>query len=380
MFLIPTLQQSLQRARASFRTYLAGTDAWLWPNNVYPTAKVLGELQQELFGFADSIQRQKFAITADDDNLDLHGAEIGLGRLPPQPSQGPTILTFADAVTVATGAVLQRGDGVQFAATAGGAAIGAGTLTVPVRSLTPGLNTVTAEGAPLTIISGVTDVHGDAKVTAVAGIGGLIGGDDVEKDGAYFTPPPGTYRYRILFKKRNPPHGGAASDYVLWCGEVAGVTRVFVERRWLGAGTVRVFVLMDNLYANGIPLAGDIARVQAFVDTLAPAGADVTIAAPIANPINISISGMVPNNPTVQNAVLAELAAAFLRLSKVVGSDKPNVAMPFLATAGSFSRSWIWQAVANATGEERHVVISPPADVPLAAGQIATLGNVSFIA
>jgi hypothetical protein len=53
--------------------------------------------------------------------------------------------------------------------------------------------------------------------------------------------------------------------------------------------------------------------------------------------------------------------------------------MPYLASPFSFSRSWIWQAVANASGEERHTIIGPAADVALTVAQFPTLGNVTFI-
>ena len=65
MFQIPSLNDLLGRARASFRAALPGSDAWLWPNNVNPTAKVVAGATSELFGFADYVQRQKFALTAD---------------------------------------------------------------------------------------------------------------------------------------------------------------------------------------------------------------------------------------------------------------------------------------------------------------------------
>jgi uncharacterized phage protein gp47/JayE len=376
VFNIPTLQQCVERARAAFRANLAGTDAWLWPNNVNPTAKVIGQLASQVFGFADHILRQAFALTADGKYLDRHGAQINLGRLAPAPSNGPVALTFAAAISVANGAIFQRSDGVQFKATAAASLATAGTFTVPVISTTTGSTTVTIPGTSLTPISGVTGA-GAAAATAVVGTGGLAGGADVEQDGAYFNPPPGTYRYRILFKKRNPPHGGAPSDYVLWGTEVAGVTRVFVERRWLGAGTVRVFVLMDNTYVNGIPQPTDIANVQAYVDTLAPAGADVTVAAPTALPINITFTSLSPNTPAVQNAITAELAATFLRLSTVAGNNAPNPAMPYLATAQSFFSLWISQAIGNAAGVQSADIMPLP-DQALLGGQIATLGNVNF--
>jgi uncharacterized phage protein gp47/JayE len=366
MFAIPTLGQLVTRARNAFRANLPGSDAWLWPNNINPTAKVIGGMTSELFGFADDIQRQKFAITADGPNLDLHGAEIGLSRFEPQPSAGNVAIVVADAYNVAFGAVFQRSDGVQSSATAPVSIATAGTLTVPAQSVDTGSTTVTIAGTVLAIVSGTTDVNGDAAATAAAATGGLIGGSDEEQDGAYFNPPPGTFRYRILFKKRNPPMGGAASDYVIWAQEAnAKVTRVFVERLWAGFGTVRVSILMDNLYANGIPQPADIAQIAAFISTVQPGGA---VVAPTAVQINITVQGLTPSNPAAQSAVEAELAAAFLRLAAVAGNDTYNPAMPYLAVPISFAQQWLQQAVDNATGVMSGTVVSPSADTTLVAG------------
>lgn len=379
MFNIPTLDSLVARARGAFRAYLPGSDAWLWPNNIYPAAKLIGGMMSELFGFADKIARQKFAITADGPYLDLHGAEIGLGRQQPTPSAGDVTVTVADAYQVAFGAVFQRSDGVQFTATAAVASAIAGALTVPVQSAVNGSATVTIAGAPLTILSGVTDVNGDAAATAVVGTGGLIGGNDVEKDGAKLNPPPGTYRYRILFRKRNPPQGGAAADYVSWAQAAnANVTRVYVERLWAGFGTVRVSILMDALYANGIPQSADIAQIANFISAQQPSGAIVSVVAPTPVAVNVTVHGLTPSTPATQSAVQAELAAAFLRLSQVAGIDVANPAMPYLAAPFTFAQQWLQQAVDNATGVQRGSVSSPSSDTTLTPGQIATLGTVAF--
>jgi uncharacterized phage protein gp47/JayE len=227
MFSIPTLSEALARARASFRANMPGSDAWVWPNNVGPTAKVVGETSFELFGFADYTQRQKFALTADGDNLDRHGAEVGLARRPAAPGAGRVDIVVADAFAVAAGAILQRLDGVQYAATASLSTGAAGTLSVPVEALTNGATTNAVAGTPLALVSGFTDVHGDALAVATVDTNGIALGADVENDGERFHPAPGTFRSRILFRKRNPPHGGAPSDYVLWGTEVSGFSRIW---------------------------------------------------------------------------------------------------------------------------------------------------------
>lgn len=371
-FNLPTINDLVGRSRAAFRAVLKGSDAWVWPNNVYASAKVIGGVVFEAFGFIGYVQKQMFAFSAPDlESLANHGTEFNIPQNPAAPGSGNVIITDTGAVAVATDAVLQRADGVQFIVTTGGSIATAGSVTVPVVAAQDGLITNCDPGTNLEIISGVS---GTAPTAAVDSNGITLGADleDIE-----------SWRARILFRKRNPPHGGSAADYVMWAGQVSGVSfeldrpTVFVERLWQGPGTVRVFPLMFELYANGIPSSADVQRVQDYIETVRPAGAKVTVAAPSAVPVDVTVV-LTPNTVAVQEAVLAELKDMFRRLSRVAGTDSQLGSMDYLAYPTSFSRSWIWQAVANAAGEQQCIVNSPTADVQLLPGQMATLGNVTF--
>lgn len=369
MFKIPTLKELLEKSRQSFRAYLKGSDAWLWPNNVYASAKVIAGMTFEVFGFASYISRQKFAVTAPDmESLLLHGEEFGVPLRPSAPAQGPVTFVSSAALTVHDAARLRRLDGIEYRVLNGGTIGGAGSLLVRVVAVTDGKATNAEDGTEFEILSGV-DTIGD--VTATAGPGHIATGADVEDIESY--------RARILFRKRNPSHGGNAADYVDWASRVSGVTRVFVERRWSGSGTVRVFPLMDDSYPNGIPPVGELERIAQFLDTVQPAAASVTVAAATSIPVNVTIVDLTPDTPTVREAVLEELRDTFRRLARPAGIDTQNGAMPYLATPTSFSRSWIWQAVANATGEQRHQISEPSADIDQSAGQMPTLGTVNFV-
>ncbi len=376
MFAIPSLKDLVERARSRFRVNLPGSDAWIWPNNINPTAKVIAGMTHEVFGFADYIQRQKFALTADGENLDLHGEEVGLARKPAAPARGFVTVTASSAVAIDVAAIFRRLDGIEYRAINGGSLPGAGTLEIEVIATSDGIKTSSLAGTPLEIVSGVA---GDDTATAEVSSAAIAGGFDVERDGAPFTSDLSTFRGRILFRKRNPPHGGSAADYVLWASEVSGVTRVYVERLWAGVGTVRVFPLMDDLFSDGVPDDANVARVADYIETVRPAGAAVTVSRASARPIDVTISGLSPNTSAVQTAIAAELRSAFLRLSRVAGSDTAIGGMPYLASPAAFSRSWIWQAIANATGEERHALVSPSADISLEVGELPTLGNLSFV-
>lgn len=377
MFDFGTLKTLMERTRQSFRANLKGSDAWVWPNNVYVSAKVIAGIGWEILGFGAYIEKQIFAHTAPDlESLTEHGIEFGIPQNPAAPANGNVIFTVTDNITVLTNAVLQRIDGVQFIVAAGGVLATSGSLTLPVVAAVDGVAGNTTGGTTLAIVSGVTSTSTTAPTCAVDGDGLALGADveDIE-----------SYRARILFRKRNPPHGGNAADYVFWAGQVSGVSffldrpTVFVERLWQGPGTVRVFPLMYDLYGDGIPSPADVARVQAYIETVRPAGAKVTVAAPVAVPVPITILGLQPATTDVEGAVIAELQDTFIRLSRVAGIDSNFGNMPYLAYPTSFSLSWIWQAVANATGEQRHSILLPAADIALFPGQMATLGTVTFV-
>ena len=371
MFALPTINELAERSRMAFRRNLKGSDAWVWPNNVYASAKVIASMVFEAFGFLSYVSRMIFAHTAPDiETLLMHGEEYGIARKPATPAGGSYTFTATAALDVATGAVLERTDGRRYLVTAGGVLAVPGTLTVPIVAVLDGAGGNAIAGTSLAVISGVTGA-GASTATGAVGPGDIVLGADVEDIEAY--------RARILFRKRNPPHGGSAADYVLWALQVSGVTRVFVERLWNGPGTVRVYVLMDGSFANGIPDTAAVARVQDFIDLVCPAGAIVTVAAPVATLIAVTVSGLSPNTPDVQNAVRAELADTFFRLGRVSGTDTAHGGMPFLAVPETFSRSWLWQAVANATGEQRHVLTAPASDTVIATGRIAVPGTISFV-
>ncbi len=66
----------------------------------------------------------------------------------------------------------------------------------------------------------------------------ISGGADIE--------PINQLLERLLFRKRNPPLGGAVHDYVAWMREVAGVTRAWCFDAWQGGSTVGIAWVYDD--------------------------------------------------------------------------------------------------------------------------------------
>lgn len=369
-FALPSLKDLMSRARSEFRAHLKGSDAWVWPNNVYVSAKVMAGLTFETFGFMSYIARMPFAHTAPDiESLLLHGEDYGIPLRPAAPATGSITLTSTGPLSVENGAIFARIDGIRYVSTATAELTTDGIVTIPAVAVADGKSANAEAGTPLQIISGVAT---SSNVTAAIGAEGMVLGVDVEDIESY--------RARILFRKRNAPHGGAPADYVMWGEQVSGVSRVFVEPRWAGPGTVRVFFMMDDVYADGLPTNGDVQRVKDHIDMWAPAGADLEVAGPVSHAIDITITGLTPYTTSVQEAVLAELKDMFLRRGRVAGIAEPHSAMPFLASPFVLSKSWISQAVANAVGEDRHVLVAPVSDVALGPGEYPTIGTITLSA
>jgi len=357
-FSIPTLADVAETFRRGFRSSLKGSDAWLWPNNVAVSAKVMAGGIWPAFGFIDYVSRQALAQSAEGPWLDRHAAEWGMQRLPASFAEGRAVITGDPAVAVPSGLVLQRADGVRYTTTAGGVTDVDGELEVTVRALVAGKSGNARPGVTLALTQPRDRLSGEAEVAA-SGIGL---GADVEGDESL--------RARVLFRKRNPPHGGAAHDYVAWAREVAGVSRVFVDpvTATNNRTTVGVWVMMDDLYSNGIPQSADVVRVAAYVDAVRPAGALVAVQAPVPTALAVTIDGLAPDTTEVRDAIRAELADLVRREGRVATTTAPF----------TLYRSQVDEAISIATGEHHHTLVAPADDVDYTLGQIPVLGTITY--
>lgn len=355
-FSIPPIKDVVQRARNAFRAETPGTDAWVWPNNIYVSAKVIGGAVWEIFGRLKWMDRQRFALTADGYELERHGLDYGISRLPASYAQGSVIfVTDTWPLTVTVGTKVYRADGTVYTVTTA-KDIDKYTLaaTVPVVADVAGKGGNTIYGTPMTTnLSGITSV-------AVDDIGLGQGADEETDD---------KLRTRILHRKRFPPNGGSEQDYVGWGLSLPGVTRVFVKGNGYGRGTVAVWFLMDDTYPQGIPLQADVDAMQAYLDSVAPVTATVIVTAPIPDCMDIVVQGLTPDTQAVRESAAAELASFFKRTTQPSLPGKPF----------TLYRSGLWQAVGNAAGEQHHSIVAPLTDITFAAGVMPCIKSVTFI-
>lgn len=362
-----SLKQHVTDAQRAFTANLPGADAALARNNLAPVARILAGFNYDLERFAAWAADQRFVATCDADQLDRHGAEMkpAVPRKEASAARGSVTVNATGAITLATGATLLRSDGAAFSVDAGIVLAGAGSATVQVTAALAGADGATEAAAVLTASSGLT-----GSATFAVSASGLGGAADPEADGAY--------RARLLFAKAFPEHAGAPPDWLRYTLAVSGVTRAFIEPLGQGRGTVVVYPFFDLTRPNGIPLESDRLAVREALRDAGPGAALPVVRMAEAVPVDVVLSGLVPATSEVRGAVAAELANIFFVNSRVAGGAASHPSMPFLATPASFSRSWIWQAVANATGEQSHEVVTPAADISLTSGQTAVLGSLTF--
>ncbi|ADJ23048.1 Baseplate J family protein [Hyphomicrobium denitrificans ATCC 51888] len=357
-FQIPDLPALAQRAANAFRGNLKGSDARLWPNNVAVSAKVMAGAVYENFSFLQWISKQILVSTADGEFVERHAREYGMARLPATFATGAVVIAGDPGIAVPAGIVLLRADNMAYDVISAGVTDGDGNATVQVRAQSPGRAGNAASGVALTMTAALDRLN-SAAVVASAGIGSGADLESIE-----------SLRSRVLFRKRLPPHGGAAHDYVAWAREINGVTRVFVDpvTQSNDRTSVGVWFLMDDTYSDGIPQGSDVQNVADYIETVRPAGALVDVQAPIKQAVNITITGLSPDTTIVRDAVRAELADLFRR----------RVAVSTLTNPFTLYRSKVVEAISIAVGEDHHTLTAPAGDTAATVGKLLTLGSVTF--
>ncbi|MEW5893390.1 MAG: baseplate J/gp47 family protein [Pseudomonadota bacterium] len=348
-FTRPDLPTLINRAEADIETRLPGADARLRRSNLNVLARVHSGAAHGLYGYLEWISRQVIIDTADGDMLERHASIWGVERKAASPAVGNITVTGSNGAIIPVDSTLARSDGAQYTTDAE-ATIAGGTATIAVTAVEGGQAGNASAASSLSFATPIAGV----SVTATVDAGGLTGGADIETDD--------DLRARLLARIQAPPHGGAQHDYVAWALEVAGVTRAWVYPAELGLGTVTVRFVRDD-DASPIPDAGEVAAVQAYIDSVRPVTADVTVVAPIAVPLNFTID-IVPDTAAIRAAIEAELRDLLRREAE---------------PGATILLSHIREAISLAAGENDHILSVPAANVTHAVGEMATFGAITWL-
>lgn len=344
--------------RGAFRQYLPGTDATIRQNVLYVIAKVLALLTREYELRFEWVYKQLFISTADDiGHIRMHAADYRIYQKPAAAGSGSITGTGAAATTYPVGVRYLTG-GISFVTTAPFTTNGAGAFTAAVKAEATGAATNREAGGTLTLAD--PSLYPSLSPTATVASAGIGGGADIEDIESL--------RARTLARKSSPPQGGALPDYERFALDVPGVVKAWAYPFVGGIGTIAVYIMFQGR-TNLIPTSGDIAAVQAAIDARRLIRVDdVTVLAPIAEAVNVTITGLANDRPDVRAAIEANIRAVFLdRVRPGIASD------PFV-----LSRSWISEAISTATGEDRHTLTVPATDLTFTNGHIPVLGTVTY--
>ncbi|MGU3539971.1 baseplate J/gp47 family protein [Methylobacterium sp. A54F] len=347
-----------REARAFFTQSIPGAVASVWANSFVVIGKVLALLNFEHELRRRWLYQQMFASTAAREWLIRHGFEVGLTIDPPARAMGTITLAAAQYTVVPSGLQFTRADGVTYTTIAGATAT-TNSVSLPVQADAAGLIGNCEAGEDLSLVD--EPIEGLDTLASVDP-GGLAGGAD-EEDLEVF-------RARVLARRRRAAQGGSSPDYETWAREaLAQVDRVWVDSFANDQRSVWVaFTVTDR--PNGIPTEGQRALVQAYISdpVRRPVTARAYAVVPTPLAVPVLIQGLTPDTIDIRTSVETELAATF--------ADRAEPGRP--DGSGLFSRSWLDEAIARATGEERHVIVAPAADIPVEPGQMPVLGAVTY--
>lgn len=348
-FARPTLSEIVSRVQVDFvsrRLTLVG--AVLRRAMVYVLSRVIAGAAHMLHGHLDFLGRQLFPDTSEDAYLVRQASVFGLTKTAPTFATGTAGLTGTNTTVCPAGTVLVRSDGAEYTVD-GDQTITLGVATVALTASLAGADGTLTAGVVLSFQSPISGIDASATVaTSVAD------GTDEETTEAL--------RVRLLEHLADPPHGGTDADYVAWAKEIAGVTRVWVTPLELGPGTVVVRFARDT-DASPIPSGGEVAVVQAYLDTQKPAHALVTAFAPTDQPVAFTIA-VVPDTTAVKAAVTAELADLLLR------DGEPG---------GTILLSAIRTAIGMTPGLTDYTMTVPAAAVTSTTNQLPSLGTITWV-
>jgi uncharacterized phage protein gp47/JayE len=348
-FARPPRAQLIDEARSDLQSRLQGVDPFLRRTLVGALGVTIGGAMDGLYGYMDWAVKQLFANSMDATYVARRGSLWGMSLEGPTAAQPVMGFTGNNNSDIPANTVLVRSDGILYQTNAD-AVIANGAASATVTCQTPGTIGNLTVGQTLQFQKPLAAVNNIATCTSVG-----LEGNDAETTSAFTS--------RISTRQAQPPQGGASNDYVEWAtGSGLGATRAWTLPQWMGPGTVGLTFVMDAR-ANIVPLAADVAAMQAYVNVKRPVRATLFVIAPNTQAIPVT-AHITPNTAAAQAAAAAELADLFSRITNAGGM--------------TVELEQIRDAIFDAAGVTNVVVTAPAGDTVIPAGTIAQLGAITW--
>lgn len=373
----PTLSQLRQQIGADIQASLPGSGGLLRYSNL----GIMGDVQagglNGLYGYLDWIALQGVPFTATDEYLEGWAALKGVTRKAASKATGAASFAGTNGAVIPAGTAVTRADGIAFT-TVADATVTAGFATPALLASAAGAAGNGTSGSALTLGIGISGVSSTGQTTTAFTDGADVEGDD-------------SLRSRMLKAYAQPPQGGALTDYEEWALAVPGVTRTWARGNLMGAGTVTVYFMMDEVEishggfpqgTDGVagdevrdtPATGDQLAVADTIYPLQPVTALVYAVAPLPNAISLTIAGLAGASTATKAAIAAAIRSALL-LNAVPGGTT-NVSTIELAIAAiPAAAGFVITAITASAG-----TVSPGAagNIVSNAGHLPVLGTLTW--
>lgn len=300
------------------------------------------------YGYLDHLARQRFAHSMDDEFLDAEGAMYNLPRKGDDYAHGKFRITGNEGAIVPEGQEYQFEGGISYKVISS-VAIENGIALVSAKAVAPGRVGNVPAGAAIKSLHPAEGIDS----TGIVDEDGFYDGTDTESDDLY--------RARILERKRQPPHGGAWFDYVMWAKEVKGVTRAWCLPLWMGMGTVGVMFTCDS-DTDPIPNDEQCKKVWEHIDGKRPVTAEHFVFPPERLKFDVALK-LYPDDEEVRQSVSDEVDDFLFR------DGGPDVYLHV---------SRLSESISAAVGEHHHELIWPVHDIHVPKNALPVPGQIEF--
>lgn len=240
--------------------------------------------------------------------------------------------------------------------------VGTATGTIAVldlKSLETGANTNLGNGDSLAIENQIAG----ANMYAYTMFSQISGGTN---DEAFEE-----WQKRVVYKYQNPITYFNEANVINAVLSIAGNTRCWVLKCTPDIGQATIYFVRDN-DANILPDATEIENAKKAIvalRTVKDSDSDIFVYAPTAKIVNFNISDVVPNTPTMKQAIINSIEQLFS--DKVTLSTNLTLNTINYAIGNSFD-------LESGTGIQSFTLNSPNADIVCNTGELAILGTITF--